>query len=66
MSMLANLFRRPIASSSRLITVSPDRTFYSTPVSLDKLKSHSGTKKRFFKTGSGLVSYLHPMASREG
>ncbi|KAI9633226.1 uncharacterized protein MKK02DRAFT_39205 [Dioszegia hungarica] len=32
----------------------PSRTFSASAPAADKLKSHSGTKKRFFRTASGL------------
>ena len=69
MSLLARFFRpAQVASSSRLTLVSPVsiRQFSSTSPTLDKLKSHSGTKKRFFKTGSGLVRLLPLFLSCDG
>jgi hypothetical protein len=61
MSLLARFFRpTQTASTSRLTLVNPIpvRQFSASSVICDKLKSHSGTKKRFFKTGGGLVCPL--------
>lgn len=58
MSFLARFIRpTTLASTSRLPTIPTMREFSVSSPILDKLKSHSGTKKRFFRTGSGLVSH---------